>query len=76
MVGTVCRVLVESPVGDRKRGITDTYVKVEFPDPAGAVREGEIVDVTILRADANGAEGALAASSPDEPAGSAVARVG
>ena len=45
------------------RGLTDTYVRVEFSDLARPVSEGEIVNVRIEQAGASGAQGVVLGAS-------------
>lgn len=63
MIGSVYSVLVERASDGNMRGLTDTYVRVEFSDLARPVSEGEIVNVRIEQAGASGAQGVVLGAS-------------
>jgi len=61
LVGTVQEVLVERSSGPWRKGLTDTYVRVEFQDEPGnsPVQEGDLVSVRVDEAESDGVTGRL-----------------
>jgi len=61
LVGTVQEVLVERSSGPWRKGLTDTYVRVEFQDEPGSspVQEGDLVSVRVDEAESDGVTGRL-----------------